>query len=153
MNFKNWLEMASFSLGQGQFTMPCNKIPLNIKLPCLEKQVGAIDMRFEDPGAYPPPYNKLNNGSQFAAKIPNSDEYLIYHGGTKPADVLLDSSAIRMGYLPIQGNTINYSPGAKSPNGYLLIPQNWFIQAQIFDTNYEIIKPALGDINGKRGLN
>lgn len=151
MKFRNWLiknEMASFSLTGNHFEIPCNNIGF---LPCIEKPVGAIDMRFEDPGAYSPPYNKLTNHSRFSALIPKSDNILIYHGDLKKnTEILPIEIAIKNGFIPMKDNKIDRNPGAISENGYFMIPDNWFIQAQILDTDYNLIKPALADENGKR---
>jgi hypothetical protein len=50
-----------------------------------------------------------------------------------------------MGYLPEQP-----TPGATSEKGYILIPKDWFIHAMILDTDYNVIKPPLSVVNGKR---
>ena len=141
MKFKHWFntnEMASVLLRQGHMSIPCSIIKAGadgVEMPCVQgKVVGLIDMRFEDPGAYPPPYNKLNNGSFFVAPIP---------GGIQDPEVIQVVNAIQMGYMPAPGEKI-------SSLGYFLIPKDWFVHAQIFDTNYEMIKPALADVTGKR---
>lgn len=67
MNFRNFIEMASFTL------------PKLIKID--DKRYAAIDMMFEKK---PTTYNKdgkvMNQGSKFVAKIPDSGEYLVYDG-------------------------------------------------------------------------
>lgn len=146
--------MASFSMRNGNMSIPCSAVHAGahgIKLPCIEKLVGAIDMRFEDPQAYPPPYNTLNNGTKFAAPIPNSSEFLIYHGfEIKDPELMLGNIALEQGYLPKKDKQLDKTPGAISEKGYVLIPSNWFIHAQILDKDYNLIKPALADSNGAR---
>ena len=67
MNFKQYFEMASF-------TLP-HPIEINGEL------VDAIDMQFE---IYPPTKNTngktMNQGSKFIAKIPNKNKYIAYDG-------------------------------------------------------------------------
>jgi hypothetical protein len=67
MNFRNFLEMASFTL------------PHFINLD--GEKINAIDMQFE---LSPKTINKngktMNQGSKFIAKMPNSNNYLAYDG-------------------------------------------------------------------------
>lgn len=67
MNFKQYFEMASF-------TLP-HSIEIN------GEDVDAIDMQFE---IYPPTKNKngkiMNQGSKFIAKIPQQNKYIAYDG-------------------------------------------------------------------------
>jgi hypothetical protein len=158
MRFKNWLkidEQATFSVRQ-RMTIPCAKIALGntggVKLPCQDGPVGMMDIRFEDPGAFPPPYNKLSNGSFFSALLPDRvNEYLVYHGGRKDAEIMPVGQAVEMKYIPVdEKQQIDHKPGAVSEKGYYLIPDDWYIHAQVLSQDYEIIKPALADINGKR---
>jgi len=67
MNFKNFFEMASFTLPE-VINFDGNK-------------VGSVDMQFELP---PKTIDKngrvMNQGSKFIAKMPNSNSYLAYDG-------------------------------------------------------------------------
>jgi hypothetical protein len=162
MNFKRWLcvnEMASFSIPEkDRFVIPCGMVNMSVvKMPCEEKPVGALDMRFEGPPPYDHPYNKLNNGSKFAALIPRSTEYLVYNGTPMiPPLVLPEPKAVEMGFLPVKETpaggkpTIDRTPGAMSPKGYVLVPDYWYVRAELLGPDYEVIKPALGDVTGER---
>lgn len=139
MNFKNWLnEMASFSLPpKSQFSIPCSAIKIKLprelqaKFPCKDLPVAMIDFRFEGPPAYPPPYNKFNNGSQFIARLPKSSEYLVYHGLTpKEPEILPEKMAEALGYPRV--------------------PDDWFVRAEFLGPTNKVIKPALGDFTGER---
>lgn len=135
MKFKQWLqvtEMASFSVPpQQKLSIPCGMIKVpGINLPCQERPIGALDMRFEGPPPYDPPFNSFNNGSKFIAKIPASRDYLVYHGPFPPAEVMREEKALQLGYPKV--------------------PDYWYIRAEIFDTDYNLIKPALGDVTGER---
>lgn len=141
--------MASFSLPNSRFTIPCHFVQMK-GIPCKEEEVYALDMRFEDPKAYPAPYNELHQHSLFSALIPGTKNYLVYHGGDKPAEILPETTAIKMGYLPVENNGINRENGAESKEGYVLVPNDWFMHAHLFDKNYEDIKPALADFTGMR---
>lgn len=67
MEFKKWLEMASFTL----------PVPLKIK----NKKVNAIDMQFElEPITLNKTGRVMNQGSKFLAKIPGSDNFIGYDG-------------------------------------------------------------------------
>lgn len=155
MKFKDWIigkvknEMASFSLRQDQFTIPCHFMTMK-KLPCKEEEVYALDMRFEDPKAYPSPYNQLHQHSHFAALLPGTTNYLVYHGGEQPAEVLPQGIAIKSEYLPMDNNGIDTSSGATSTKGYVLVPNDWFVHALLMNKDYEEIKPALADFTGLR---
>jgi hypothetical protein len=149
MSFKSWLqlnEMPHFSGLDGKMSIPCGAVKAGaagLKMPCVDKPVGMIDMRFED---HPPPFNKLGPNSKFAAQIPGSSEYLIYHGNAMIGpEIILGNKALQMGYLPE-----DQTPGATSEKGYILAPKDWFMYAQIFDTEYNVIKPPLSVVNGKR---
>jgi len=141
MNFKKWLainEMASFSLPpNAQFSIPCNSVKLKLppelreKFPCQEMPVTMIDFRFEGPPSYEPPFNGFNNGSKFIAKLPNSSEYLIYHGGFFKEPQILPEK---------QASALNYPQ----------IPDYWFVRAELFGPGDVVIKPALGDFTGER---
>lgn len=140
MNFKKWFnEMASFSLpSNAQFSIPCDSVKIKLpkemqdKFPCQDVPVAMIDFRFEGPPAYPPPFNGFNNGSKFIARLPNSTEFLVYHGSfSERPQILPASQAQRLGYPQV--------------------PDNWFINAELFGPNDEVIKPALGDFTGERG--
>lgn len=138
MDFKRWLkidEMASFSLSPGShFVVGCNDIKLKqLGIPCVEKEVGGIDMRFEDPGAYPAPFNKLNQGSKFVAKIPNNATFLAYHAGMMPAEVIPAAQAEEL-----------------TRQGYVNVPELWLVPAEIYDKDFNIIKPAYSDMTGER---
>ena len=67
MTFRQYLEMASFTLPQ--------------KVKIGNDVVSAVDMQFEK---YPQTRNEdgkvLNQGSKFIAKIPESSKYLVYNG-------------------------------------------------------------------------
>ena len=148
MSFKHWLklnEMPHFGMG-GKISIPCGAVKAGaggLKMPCLDKPVGMIDMRFEDQS---PPFNKLGAFSKFAAQIPGSTEFLIYHGSSmQEPELILGNKAVQMGYLPE-----DQTPGATSEKGYILIPKDWFIHAMILDTDYNVIKPPLSVVNGKR---
>lgn len=148
MSFKSWLklnEMPHFSVG-GKMSIPCGAVKAGaggLDMPCVDKPVGAIDMRFED---HPPPFNKLGPNTKFIAQIPGSTELLIYHAafGMDP-EIMLGNKALQMGFLPEEP-----SPGATSEKGYILIPKDWFLYAQVFDTDYNVIKPPLSVVTGKR---
>ena len=105
-------------------------------------------MRFEDPEAYPSPYNSLSQYSKFSAKIPGSKRYLVYDGAE--AKIMDESTAIKSGALPVQNGIVDKQPGAESDQGFLLLPDNWALHAQFFNKNYDIIKDALADTTGKR---
>lgn len=142
LSFGAWrrlTEMASFSMRK-TFHIPC-KFLVMYGLPCEEKEVKAIDMRFEDPNAYPAPFNRLNQGSKFAARLPGTNDYLIYHGGD--AEILSGADALAKGYLPGKGEI-------QSAEGYLLVPNDWAVHAQLLDADYEVMKPALADFTGAR---
>ena len=139
MNFKKWFnEMASFSLPpRAQFAIPCDAVKIKLpremqnKFPCQELPVAMIDFRFEGPPAYPPPFNKFNNGSQFIAKLPESSEYLVYHGQLpKEPEILPERQALNLNYPKV--------------------PDDWFVRAEFFGPTHKIIKPALGDFTGER---
>jgi len=155
MKFKDWIvskvknEMASFSLRKDQFTIPCRFLTMR-KLPCKEEDVYALDMRFEDPEAYSSPYNHLHQHSFFAALVPGTKNYLVYHGGEHPADVMPEGLALNAGYLPVDNNGIDRSNGAMSSKGYYLVPNDWFVHALLMNKDYEEIKPALADFTGLR---
>jgi len=147
MSFKSWLklnEMPHFSVG-GKMSVPCGAVKAGaggLKMPCIDKPVGMIDMRFED---QPPPFNKIGPMTKFAAQIPGSTEYLIHHGSMHEPEVIMGDKALQMGYLPE-----DQSPGAMSEKGYLLVPKDWFMYAMILDTDYNMIKPPLSVVTGKR---
>jgi len=154
MSFRNWIvnryaEMASFSLRNRRFTIPCRFIHMS-GMPCKEEEVYALDMRFEDPGAYPSPYNELHQHSLFAALIPGTKNYLVYHGGDRPAEILSQTEAIKGGYLPLENNGINTNNGAESQQGYMLVPNDWYMHAHLLNKDYEEIKPAKADFTGMR---
>jgi len=68
MNFKNFIEMASFTL------------PKLIKID--DKKYGAVDMMFEkEPTTYNKDGKVMNQGSKFIARVPDAGEYLAYNGG------------------------------------------------------------------------
>lgn len=137
MNFKNWLnisEMAHVGMKQ-HIKIPCDKIH---GMPCTEEPIAMMDMRFEDPGAYPSPYNKLGNFSKFSAAIPGTSNYLVYHGGGW-ADVISASEATKNGFISTEGSI--------SEKGYILIPNSWYIHAQLIGVNGDVVKPALGDVS------
>lgn len=148
MNFKKWLnisEMAHMGVKQ-PLKIPCSAFQIApTHIPCEDKPVALIDMRFEDPGAYRPPYNKLGNFSKFAAIIPGKKEYLVYHGGGW-ADVVSGQHAAEQGFLPVKDNKIDTTPGAISPQGYLLAPESWPVHAQLIGQDGDVVKPALGDV-------
>lgn len=150
MNFKKWInliEMAHFSVSANHgFFIPCD---MCAGVPCKGGAIGAIDMRFEDPDAYPAPYNKLNNGSKFSALIPRTKQYIVHHNH-KDAEVLSEVDVIKMQYVPVKNNKIDHSVGSISDNGYYLIPDSWYIHAELFGQDYKKIKSALADFNGKR---
>ena len=131
MNFQKWLnvqEMASFSVSAAEkAAIPCGRVR---GLPCKDAIIGAIDMRFEGPPAYDPPFNKFNNGSKFIAKLPSSSNYLVYHGGMQPVEVIDAKEATNLNYPEV--------------------PEYWYERAEVMDTNYNVIKPALGDFTGER---
>lgn len=67
MNFKEFLEMASFTLPQ--------VIDLN------GDKIDAVDMQFELPPRTIDKNGKtMNQGSRFIARMPNSNNYLAYDG-------------------------------------------------------------------------
>lgn len=131
-------EMASFSVRAGGFVVPC-KFILMSGMPCEEKEIGALDMRFEDPGAYKPPFNSLNQGSKFIAQLPGSDTYLVYDGAA--AQVMNRAQVEPM--LP-------QKPNEESEQGYYLLPNDWVIHAEFYDKNWNVFKPALADFTGAR---
>ena len=142
--YKNWRkfqEMASMILHSGGFIVPC-KLMVMHGLPCKEKEIKAIDMRFEDPGAYPAPFNQLNQGSKFIALLPGTKNYLVYHGPGN-TEIVSGQDAQKKGYLPARGQY-------ESEQGYTLVPDDWVVHAELFDTDYEVIKPALADFSGAR---
>jgi hypothetical protein len=126
-------EMASFSVNPAEkVAIPCGMISVP-GLPCKDAVIGAMDMRFEGPPPYDPPFNGFNNGSKFIAKLPGHGfpaQYLVYHGGHPPAQVLSEEKAKALGYPQI--------------------PDYWYERAELFDTDYNVIKPALGDHTGER---
>jgi hypothetical protein len=148
MSFKSWLklnEMPHFNM-HGKMSVPCGAVKAGaggLKMPCIDKPVGAIDMRFEDQN---PPFNKIGPLTKFVAQIPGSTEYLIFHAafGMEP-EVMQGNKALQMGFLPEE-----QTPGATSEKGYILVPKDWFMYAQIFDTEYNLIKPPLSVVIGKR---
>jgi hypothetical protein len=136
MNFREWLilaEMASFSVPpQEKAAVPCGMIRVP-GLPCKDGIIGAIDMRFEGPPPYDPPFNRFGNFSKFIAKLPGHGvpaQYLVYHGGHPPAQVMFEEKA--------------------KATGYPQVPDYWFERAELMDTDYNLIKPALGDHSGER---
>jgi len=137
MNFKNWLyiaEMAHVGMKQ-QIRIPCAKF--TGQFPCIEEPIAMLDMRFEDPDAYPAPYKKLGNFSKFCALIPGTHNYLVYHGGGW-ADVVPTQEAIEKGFL---------SPTEMiSEKGYVSVPNSWYLHAQLVGIDGKIVKPALGDM-------
>jgi hypothetical protein len=139
MNFKKWFnEMASFSLpNNAQFSIPCSAVKIKLprevqeKFPCQDLPVTMIDFRFEGPPAYLPPFNGFNNGSKFIAKLPESSEFLVYHGSFfREPEILVASQAQKLGYPQV--------------------PDDWFVRAELFGPNDQVIKPALGDFTGER---
>lgn len=58
---------------------------------------------------------------------------------------LLGNKALQMGYLPEEPGD-----GHISEKGYIQAPKDWFIYAYIFDTDYNVIKPPLSIVTGKR---
>lgn len=67
MTFKNYIEMASFTLPS----------PIKIK----DQKVGLIDMQFElEPVTFDDNGKVMNQGSKFIAKFPDRNSYLIYDG-------------------------------------------------------------------------
>lgn len=148
MNFRKWLnisEMAHMGMKE-PFKIPCSAFQIApTPIPCADKPVAMIDMRFEDPGAYRPPYNKLGNFSKFAAMVPGKNEYLVYHGGGW-ADIVSGQAAIENGFIPTKDNKIDNTPGAVSSKGYLLVPESWPVHAQLIGMQGDVVKPALGDV-------
>ncbi len=67
MNFKQYFEMASFTLPH----------PIKVN----GEHIDAIDMQFE---IYPPTKNKegktMNQGSRFIARLPGKNKYIAYDG-------------------------------------------------------------------------
>jgi len=147
MNFKNWLhitEMAHVGMKQ-HIKIPCSKFNFGPHHDCIDSPIAMMDMRFEDPGAYSPPYNKLGNFSKFSAEIPGKSDHLVYHGGGW-ADIVSNINAIQQGLVPVKDERIDKTPGAVSTKGYVLLPNSWHIHAQLIGINGEIVKPALGDV-------
>ena len=67
MQFKKWLEMASFTL------------PAFIKIK--NKKINAIDMQFElEPATLNRHGRVMNQGSKFVAKLPDNDNFIGYDG-------------------------------------------------------------------------
>lgn len=103
MNFKNYIEMASFTL------------PKLIKID--DKRYNAIDMMFEkEPTTYNKDGKVMNQGSKFIARVPDAGEYLAYNGGgdaffvdSKKAEELV------------------------SDKGYEDIPDTWWKKARFID--------------------
>lgn len=141
MKFKQWLkinEMASFSLpSNAQFSIPCRMIKLQLplelqnKLNCKDAPITMIDFRFEGPPAYDPPFNGFHNDSKFIAKLPNSSEYLVHHASLLKSPEILPEK---------QAKELNYPK----------IPDYWFVRAELFGPDDQVIKPALGEITGER---
>lgn len=118
--------MAEFSVKPGEISIPLKNTGTI--------QIRAIDMNFEN---YPPPFNRLNSGSKFSAQIPKSSRFIIYHGMKKMPEILPAKDAFKLGYLPISNNKFDF--GATSINGYYLVPQNWYLNAKLFDNDYNLI--------------
>jgi len=139
-------EMASFSVSGG-FVVSCKNFTM-YNLNCDDQEIYAVDMRFEDPGAYPDPYNSLSQYSKFSAKIPGSKRYLVYDGAE--AKVMDETSAKRGDFVPVRDGMVNKDPGAESQSGFVLVPDNWVLHAQFFNKDYDLIKDALADTTGTR---
>lgn len=80
---------------------------------------------------------------------------MIYHGAGW-ADTISDREAIQKQFVPIEDERINKKSGAISDQGYLLVPDSWYIHAQLIGIHGDVVKPAMGDVptpehpNGKR---
>lgn len=131
MNFTKWLliqEMASFSIPPGvDFEIPCNHTePFGCR-------VGGIDMRFEDPPRTTDKNGKmLSQWSSFIGKIPKQNSWLIYSGG----DPYLESNPQKIEQL--------------KDSDYTLLPDDWWVKAEVLGKNTKPINYARGDIEGTR---
>jgi len=100
-SFKEWLridEMASFSF------------PFKIEIK--GKEYSLVDMKFEnEPKTYDRDGHVMNQGSKFLAKIPDSNEYIVYDGKGY-SKVLLPSEVKGL-----------------HQQGYELIPEDWYKKA------------------------
>ena len=148
MDFKKWLyitEMAHVGMKQ-PIKIACAKFSNGIHIPCIDEPIAMMDMRFEDPGAYHPPYNKLGNFSKFSAAIPGKSDYIAYQGAGW-AEVMSNTIAMQHGFVPVLDNQIDKTPGAISEKGFLLLPDDWLIHAQLVGIKGNIVKPAFGDVS------
>lgn len=103
MNFKNFIEMASFTL------------PKLIKIN--DKNYSAIDMMFEkEPTTYNKDGRVMNQGSKFVARVPEASEYLAYNGGGE-ASFVSSSKAKEL----------------IEEEGYEEIPDTWWKKARFID--------------------